>query len=155
MRGIWLISAFNATMTGYHFTNHARQLLAAAQEESRRLRHPRVGTEHLLLAISRDPGPTLARVLTNLRVPPAQLAHTLDGMVVAGTHQDADRPFADRLWTVVDMAMAEARQEKAEALDSPHLLLGLLGEGKGIGAQVLQDCGITIEATRRELAVDS
>jgi ATP-dependent Clp protease ATP-binding subunit ClpC len=140
-------------MNGYNFTERVRQILAAAREEAARLRHEYVGTEHILLALLADEGGVSAAVLTNLGVDREAVRALIEATVKTGNadpHHGPDLPYTSRAKRVLELAMAESRELHHTYVGSEHLLLGLVAEGKGIAAQVLQDSGVTLEGARAE-----
>jgi ATP-dependent Clp protease ATP-binding subunit ClpA len=143
-------------MNGYNFTERVRKVLAMAREEAEKLHHEYVGTEHLLLALLREGEGVAATVLTNLgadltRMHDQLLSTVRAGRAAAGT-TGPDLPYTSRAKKVLELAMSEARQLHHSYVGTEHLLLGLVGEEKGIAAQVLFDNGCTLDKTRTETA---
>ena len=137
-------------LTGFNFTEAVRRVLAGAREESRRLGHEYVGTEHLLLALTRlESGPVMTVVeragsnMTSIRA-------SVESIVRPGVtrRSDSELPYTSRAKKVLELTMEEARAMGANYIDCEHLLLGLLAEDKGIAAQVLVAAGVTLDDTR-------
>ena len=140
-------------MNGYNFTERVRKVLAFAREESVRLHHEYVGTEHILLGLIREGEGVSAAVLQNLGADCEALRNTVDEIVKRGKDTQAtgpDLPYTSRAKKVLELAMTEARELHHSYVGTEHLLLGLLREKKGIAAQVLVDAGITLDAARQE-----
>ena len=140
-------------MNGYNFTERVRKVLAMAREESGRLNHEYVGTEHILLGLIREREGVGATVMQNIGVDFNALELTIDSIVKkgrAGSPRPSDLPYTSRAKKVLELAMSEAREFNHSYVGSEHLLLGLLREEKGIAAQVLNDAGVTLTNAREE-----
>jgi len=141
-------------MNGYNFTDRVRKVLQMAREEAARLHHEYVGTEHILLGIIREGEGIAAAVLTNLNVDLEEVQRRIEETVKKGKAAAAagpDLPYTSRAKKVLEFAMAEARDLNHSYVGTEHLLLGVLREEKGIGAQVLTDAGVTLERAREEV----
>jgi ATP-dependent Clp protease ATP-binding subunit ClpA len=139
-------------MHGYNFTERVRKVLAMAREESVRLRHEYVGTEHILLGLVREGEGVAATILQNLGVDLDDIQQKIDETVKKGTGRPTgpDLPYTSRAKKVLELAMSEARELNHSYVGTEHLLLGLVREEKGIAAQVLVDAGITLDSAREE-----
>jgi ATP-dependent Clp protease ATP-binding subunit ClpC len=130
-----------------------QQVLKFAVEEARQLRHQYVGTEHLLLGLIRDGEGVGVAVLQNLGADRDKLRDAVTEVVQRG---DAWRarvdalPYTSRSRKVLDLARQEAARLGHSYVGTEHLLLGLLAEGRGLGGQVLQAAGLTLDAARAE-----
>lgn len=147
-------SSWAGRAAAYNFTDRVRKVLQMAREEAARLRHEYVGTEHLLLAVIKEGEGAAAAVLTNLNVDCEDIRKTVENVVKRGKARgaaDPDLPYTSRAKKVLELAMGEARDLRHAHVGTEHLLLGLLGEEKGIAAQVLADAGITLEVVRAEV----
>lgn len=143
-------------MNGYNFTERVRKVLAMAREESARLHHEYVGTEHLLLGLLREGEGVASTVLDRLAVDPARLSQRIDEVVKAGrvgAHIGPDLPYTSRAKKVLELAMAETREFHHSYVGTEHLLLGLLREDQGIAAQLMKEAGLTIDRVREEVLV--
>ena len=147
----------------YNFTDRVRKVLAMAREESIRLQHDYVGTEHILLGLIREGEGVAAAVLTNFSVDLEQVQERVEESVRRGKATIAlgDLPYNRGAKNVIQFAMAEARQLNHSYVGTEHLLLGLLREKKGIAvgllrrkkeiaAHVLGQLGVSLEDARRE-----
>src|ERR671916_550877 len=126
-------------MNGYNFTDRVRKVLQMAREEAARLHHEYVGTEHILLGLIREGEGVAAAVLTNLNVDLEDIQQKIEETVKKGKAAAAagpDLPYTSRAKKVLELAMTEARELNHSYVGTEHLLLGLLREEKGIGAQV-------------------
>jgi ATP-dependent Clp protease ATP-binding subunit ClpC len=161
-------------MNGFNFTERVRRVLQHAREEATALRHEYVGTEHILLALVEGGGVADA-ALTNLGVNPNTVRQKVldvvkpgpeDGIASAttaaggilgtiastiGLRPDRDLPYTSRAKKTLELSMSEARSLDHSYVGTEHLLLGLLREEKGIGAQVLTSMGVTTATVRDEV----
>jgi ATP-dependent Clp protease ATP-binding subunit ClpC len=141
-------------MNGYNFTDRVRKVLQLAREEAARVHHEYVGTEHILLGIIREGEGVAAAVLTNLNVDLEAIWERIEETVKqgkAGAQAGPDLPYTSRAKKVLEFSMSEARELNHAYVGTEHLLLGVLREQKGIGAQVLTEAGVTLEAARSEV----
>src|SRR6186713_901177 len=141
-------------MNGYNFTERVRKVLTMAREEAARLHHEYVGTEHILLGLIREGEGVAASVLQNLNVELDEIQQKIEETVKkgkAGQSTGPDLPYTSRAKKVLELAMSEAREVNHSYVGTEHLLLGLIREEKGIGAQVVIDSGITLAKARAEM----
>src|SRR3989454_7076252 len=141
-------------MSGYIFPDRVRRLLELAGEEATRLHHEHVGTEHILLGLIREGEGVAAAVLTNFNVDLEEVSAKIEETVKqgkAGARAGPDLPYTSRAKKVLEFSMMEARELNHRYVGTEHLLLGILREEKGIGAQVLTDAGVTLETARSEV----
>src|SRR5215831_12867335 len=121
-------------------------LIDRANDEAARHSHEYIGTEHLVLALSQPDAPQ--NPLLALRVERQRLYALIDEIIRRGsapTSADIERPFTSRTKQTFSFAAAVARELGHARIEVPHLLVGLMRERKGIGAQVLADQGLTEE----------
>jgi len=141
-------------MSGYNFTDRVRKVLQLAREEAHRLGHEYVGTEHILLGIIREGDGVAAAVRTNLNVDLEEISGRIEETVKKGkaaVPAGPDLPYTSRAKKVLEFSMSEARELNDKYVGTEHLLLGVLREEKGIGALVLTEAGVTLEAARSEV----
>lgn len=142
-------------MNGYNFTDKVRHILSLARDEAMRLHHPYIGTEHLLLGLTGDETSLAATVLEQLGIDMERVRDTLEQAVPPGKPTakiGPDLPYTSRAKKVLELAMAEAHEMNWAYVGTEHLLVGLLREEKGIGAQVLISAGLTVALARAEIA---
>src|SRR5215203_1027842 len=140
-------------MNGYNFTERVRKVLAMAREEAARLHHEYVGTEHILLGLIREGEGVAATVLQNLSVELDEIQQKIEETVKKGKAAQTtgpDLPYTSRAKKVLELSMSEARAFSHSYVGTEHLLLGVLAEQKGIGAQVLGSFGMTLDRARAE-----
>ena len=140
-------------MNGYNFTDRVRMVLQIAREEAARLQHEYVGTEHILLAILREGEGVAAATLTNLGVDFDEVTNYVNNTVKKGTHRsdNPDLPYTSRAKKILELSMSEALELNHHYVGTEHLLLGVLREEKGIGAQALTEVGIDVDKARNEV----
>jgi ATP-dependent Clp protease ATP-binding subunit ClpC len=134
------------------FSDEARQVVVLAQEEARVLKHNYLGTEHLLLGLLRVEEGIAGRTLASLDVTVEKVRREV--VRVVGRGEDVPRgqiPFTPRAKKVLELAVHESASLGHDILDSEHFLLGLLKEGEGVAALVLQELGVTPDAVRRRV----
>jgi ATP-dependent Clp protease ATP-binding subunit ClpA len=133
------------------FTEQARKVLSLAQEEAQRLQHNYIGTEHLLLGLVREGGGVAAAVLLKLGVELNKVRSTVEFIIGRGDRIVlGEIGLTPRAKKVIELAVDEARRMNHHYIGTEHLLLGLLREGEGIGAGVLESLGVRLEQVRRE-----
>ncbi len=131
------------------YTRRARGVVSRAHDEARRLGHPYLGTEHLLLAITRDGGCNAAHVLQDLGAELPELAESVEFLVHPGDQLfSGDPPHVPRLRAAVDLAEEEVRGRGRTSIGTEDLLLGLLRQGDNVAAKVLAAFGITTVLVR-------
>jgi hypothetical protein len=136
------------------FTDKARQAVVLAQEEARRLGHPEVGTEHLLLGLlAVDDASAGTRTLTALGIPLDDLRTEVEEHIGRGEGAPAGHlPFAPRNKKVLELSLREALQLGHNYIGTEHILLGLVREGESGAAQVLAGRGADLATVRQEVA---
>jgi len=134
------------------FTERVRKVMYLAREEAGRLQHDYIGTEHLLLGLIREGEGIAANVLTNLGLDLEVIRQTVESMVAApgSTLTLGEIPFTPKAKRVLELAIEEARQLGHNYVGTEHLLLGLIREGEGVAARVLQELGVDRKKVRDE-----
>jgi ATP-dependent Clp protease ATP-binding subunit ClpC len=134
------------------FTDRARRVVVLAQEEARMLNHNYIGTEHILLGLVHEGEGVAARVLTALGIGLKDVRHEIEEII--GQAQSAPTgqiPFTPRAKKVLELSLREALQLGHNYIGTEHILLGLVREGEGVGAQVLRKRGATLDGVRAEV----
>ncbi len=133
------------------FTKRARHVLVLAQEEAQRFQHNYIGTEHLLLGLVREEEGIAAQVLSNLGIEVDQVRHAVEAIIGRGERLVlGELGLTPRAKKVMELAMDEARRLNHRFIGTEHLLLGLIREGEGIAAGVLENLGLQLEQVRTE-----
>jgi prophage maintenance system killer protein len=134
------------------FSDHARHTLVLAQDEARLLNHTHVGTEHVLLGLVLQRAGHAGRVLDDLGVTVDAAREQIRELVGQGVRQPSGHvPFTPRAKRVLELAACEAPQLGHDYIDTEHILLGIIREGKGIGAQVLVKLGLDLNDVRQRV----
>jgi ATP-dependent Clp protease ATP-binding subunit ClpA len=136
----------------YNFTDRVRKVLAMAREETIRLEHDYIGTEHILLGLIREGAGMAVAVLTNLSVDPEQVQQMVENSVRPGKPRYGlgELPYNRGAMKVLEFAMAEARELNHDYVGTEHLLLGLLREERGVAGDVLTRLGTSLDEARQE-----
>jgi len=134
------------------FTERAKKVLTLAQEEAERSHHSYIGTEHLLLGLLREGEGLAAKVLNNLGVEIGKVRQTIESVLGRNERIIIQQIIpTSRVKKVIEISFEEARRMGHNYVGTEHLLLGLLIEGEGIAAHVLEDLGATLEKVRSEI----
>jgi ATP-dependent Clp protease ATP-binding subunit ClpA len=138
------------------FTDRARRVLVQAQQEAKLLEHNFIGTEHILLGLLADgedcPEEIAATALATfgITLPAARqkVAEALEPM--SSVSATGSPPFTPRTKKVLELSLREALQLSHQYIGTEHLLLGLVREGEGMGAQVIVTLGAELGAVRQK-----
>jgi ATP-dependent Clp protease ATP-binding subunit ClpA len=134
------------------FTERAKKVLTLAQEEAERSHHSYIGTEHLLLGLLREGEGLAGKVLNNLGVDINRVRQTIEFVLGRNEAIIFQQIIpTSRVKKVIEISFQEATRMGHNYVGTEHLLLGLLLEGEGIAAHVLQDLGVTLAAARSEI----
>lgn len=133
------------------FSERARRVLSLAQEEAQRFNHNYIGTEHILLGLVRETEGVAARVLAGLGVDLSKVRSAVEFIIGRGEKPaQGEIGLTPRAKKVVELAVDEARRMNHTYIGTEHLLIGLLREGEGVAAGVLESLGVTLEKVRGE-----
>ncbi|MBI4310239.1 MAG: NDP-hexose 4-ketoreductase, partial [Chloroflexi bacterium] len=134
------------------FSERARKVLSLAQEEAQRFNHNYIGTEHILLGLVRETDGVAARVLTNLGVELSKVRSAVEFIIGRGERRPApgEIGLTPRAKKVIELAVDEARRLNHHYIGTEHLLIGLMREGEGVAAGVLESLGVSLEKVRAE-----
>lgn len=134
------------------FTERARRVLTLAQEEALRFNHNYIGTEHLLLGLVREGEGVAAKVLSNMGVELNKVRSAVEFIIGRGDRAVmGDIGLTPRAKKVIELAVDEARRLGHHYIGTEHLLLGLVREGEGIAAGVLESLGVSLDKVRAEV----
>lgn len=135
------------------FTEHAKSVLQLEGREAQRMHHDHLGTEHLLLALVREPQGHGHRALESLGVTYKQIGLAVKDLVAAESHTEIPEDFhqTPRIMHVMQMAVEEARVHKHAHLGTEHLLLALLRESDGVAMKALSSLNLTADQVRHEV----
>ena len=134
------------------FTERAKHVISTAGK-SHASREQYVRTEHILLGLCREPDGIAARALENLGVDIESLAMEIEQQVQRGNAVPSsdEIAFTPRAKKVLELSVEEARRFNHSYIGTEHILLGLVKEGEGIAAKVLQDLKIDLEKIQAEV----
>src|SRR3954468_6821766 len=134
------------------FTERARKVLQLAQEEAQRFNHNYIGTEHLLLGLVREGEGVAAKVLANLGVELNKVRSAVEFIIGRGDRAvTGDIGLTPRAKKVIKLSVDEARRLGDHYIGTEHLLLGLVREGEGIAAGVLESLGVSLDKVRSQV----
>ncbi len=134
------------------FTEKAQQALVFGQQEANELNHNYVGTEHLLLGLIRQGDGIAAVALKNLGIDLEKVRNEVIKIIGRGNSGNTQIVgYTPRTKKVLELSMAEARTLNHNYIGTEHLLLGLIKEGEGVAAKILNDLGVNIEKARQEV----
>ncbi len=134
------------------FTERARRVIILAQEEAKRLNHSAVGTEHILLGIVREGEGVASKVLESLNISPDRVRAEIESAIGRGERTPYEEvAFTPRAKKVLELALDEARRLGHNYIGTEHLLLGLIREGEGVAARVLEAMGADLERVRAQV----
>jgi len=134
------------------FTERARRVIILAQEEAKRLNHSAVGTEHILLGIIREGEGVASKVLESLNISPDRVRAEIESAIGRGERTPYEEvAFTPRAKKVLELALDEARRLGHNYIGTEHLLLGLIREGEGVAARVLEAMGADLERVRAQV----
>ena len=134
------------------FSERARKVLSLAQEEAQRFNHNYIGTEHVLLGLTRVNEGTATKVLAGLGVDMEKVKSAVEYIIGEGDPSSTgDIGLTPRAKKVIELAVDEARRMTHQYIGTEHLLVGLLREGEGVAAGVLESLGVNLEQVRSEI----
>ncbi|MCL6498822.1 MAG: ATP-dependent Clp protease ATP-binding subunit ClpC, partial [Firmicutes bacterium] len=134
------------------FTERARRVIILAQDEAKRLNHSAVGTEHILLGIVREGEGVASKVLESLHISPERIRAEIESAIGRGDRTPYEEvTFTPRAKKVLELALDEARRLGHNYIGTEHLLLGLIREGEGVAARVLEAMGADLERVRAQV----
>ena len=134
------------------FTERAQRVIVLSQEEARRLGHNVVGTEHILLGLIAEGEDVAARSLLSMGISIDQVRGEVERIIGRGGQPTQGQiGFTPRSKRVLELAFDEARRLGHTYIGTEHLLLGLIREGEGVAAQVLNNLGADLEKVRAQV----
>ncbi|MEA5477460.1 ATP-dependent Clp protease ATP-binding subunit [Pseudanabaena galeata UHCC 0370] len=134
------------------FTEKAIKVIMLAQEEARRLGHNFVGTEQILLGLIGEGTGVAAKLLKSMGVNLKDARIEVEKIIGRGSGFVAvEIPFTPRAKRVLELSLEEARQLGHNYIGTEHLLLGLIREGEGVAARVLENLGVDLSKVRTQV----
>src|SRR6266851_1874809 len=134
------------------FTDRARRVVVLAQEEARMLNHNYIGTEHILLGLIHEGEGVAAKALESLGISLEAVRQQVEEIIGQGQQAPSGHiPFTPRAKKVLELSLREARRLGHNYIGTEHILLGLIHEGDGVGAQVLRGFGVDFNRARQQI----
>ena len=134
------------------FTDRARRVVVLAQEEARMLNHNYIGTEHILLGLIHEGEGVAAKALESMNISLQAVRDQVQDIIGKGQTAPAGHiPFTPRAKKVLELSLREALQLGHNYIGTEHILLGLIREGEGVAAQVLQKLGADLNRVRQQV----
>jgi ATP-dependent Clp protease ATP-binding subunit ClpC len=133
------------------FTERAQKVLALAQEEAVRLGHNNIGTEHILLGLIREGEGIAAKALVALGLSLEKIQDEVESLIGRGQEQPSNIAYTPRAKKVIELSMDEARKLGHTYVGTEHILLGLIREGEGVAARVLNNLGVSLNKARQQV----
>lgn len=133
------------------FTERAQKVLALAQEEAVRLGHNNIGTEHILLGLIREGEGIAAKALVALGLGPDKIQKEVETLIGRGQEGTQTIHYTPRAKKVIELSMDEARKLGHSYVGTEHILLGLIREGEGVAARVLNNLGVSLNKARQQV----
>lgn len=133
------------------FTERAQKVLSLAQEEAVRFGHNNIGTEHILLGLVREEEGIASKALIGLGLGLEKIEKEVEALIPQGTEQTLDIAYTPRAKKVIELSMDEGRKLGHTYVGTEHILLGLIREGEGIAARVLNNLGVSLNKARQKV----
>ncbi|WP_053364743.1 ATP-dependent protease ATP-binding subunit ClpC [Bacillus sp. FJAT-27245] len=133
------------------FTERAQKVLALAQEEAIRLGHNNIGTEHILLGLVREGDGIAAKALYGLGLGAEKIQNEVETLIGRGQEVPQTIHYTPRAKKVIELSMDEARKLGHSYVGTEHILLGLIREGEGVAARVLNNLGVSLNKARQQV----
>ncbi|WP_085993710.1 ATP-dependent protease ATP-binding subunit ClpC [Oceanobacillus senegalensis] len=133
------------------FTERAQKVLALSQEEAVRLGHNNIGTEHILLGLVREGEGIAAKALQSLGLEISQIQEEVEKLIGVGKQPMQSIHYTPRAKKVVELSQDEARKLGHSYVGTEHILLGLIREGEGVAARVLNNLGVSLNKARQQV----
>ncbi len=133
------------------FTERAQKVLSLAQEEAVRLGHNNIGTEHILLGLIREGEGIAAKALSGLGLGLEKIQEEVESLIGKGQEQPTNIAYTPRAKKVIELSMDEARKLGHTYVGTEHILLGLIREGEGVAARVLNNLGVSLNKARQQV----
>ncbi|PPS39994.1 helix-turn-helix transcriptional regulator [Chroococcidiopsis sp. TS-821] len=133
------------------FTRKATQVIALAQDESRRLGHQYVGTEQLLLGLLKEGTGTAAQILLAEGLNVENLRTEVEKRIGRGKGTPLDIPFTPRAKRVLELSVEQSQRLGDQYIGTEHLLLGILRERGGMAVRVLENLGVNPDSLEQRI----
>jgi ATP-dependent Clp protease ATP-binding subunit ClpC len=138
-------------MMSGRFTERAQKVLALSQEEAVRLGHNNIGTEHILLGLVREGDGIAAKALQLLGAEADKIQEEVEKLIGVGKQPMQSIHYTPRAKKVVELSQDEGRKLGHSYVGTEHILLGLIREGEGVAARVLNNLGVSLNKARQQV----
>ena len=133
------------------FSERARRVLSLSQEEAQRFNHNYIGSEHILLGLVRETDGVAAQVLGNLGLDLSRVRSAVEYLIgKEESNPQQDIGLTPRAKKLIELAVDEARRLNHTYIGTEHLLIGLMRDGEGVAAGILESLGVDIDRIRAE-----
>lgn len=133
------------------FTERAQKVLALSQEEAVRLGHNNIGTEHILLGLVSEGEGIAAKALYAIGLGADKIRDEVESLIGKGSEVSQTIHYTPRAKKVIELSMDEARKLGHSYVGTEHILLGLIREGEGVAARVLNNLGVSLNKARQQV----
>ncbi|MFC4389192.1 ATP-dependent protease ATP-binding subunit ClpC [Gracilibacillus marinus] len=133
------------------FTERAQKVLALSQEEAVRLGHNNIGTEHILLGLVSEGEGIAAKALHAIGLGAEKIREEVEQLIGKGNQVSQTIHYTPRAKKVIELSMDEARKLGHSYVGTEHILLGLIREGEGVAARVLNNLGVSLNKARQQV----
>ena len=135
------------------FSERARRVLSHAQQEALRFNQKHIGTEHILLGITKETEGIAAKVLVNLNIDLTKIQSAIEFIIEKGERKISDElTLTPRAKKLIELSVDEARRLNHHYIGTEHLLIGTMREGEGIASGVLESLGVNLDSLRSEIS---
>jgi ATP-dependent Clp protease ATP-binding subunit ClpA len=124
------------------FNEPAKQVLVYAKQEAIGFSHNYIGTEHILLGLLRENRGLAAQALDKLGVQLEQVRVAIEKLIGRGSVKQEEIDYVPRVRKVLSLALEEAEHQGSAYVHTEHILLGIVRDGGGVGADILDTCGV-------------
>ncbi|MCG8485059.1 MAG: ATP-dependent Clp protease ATP-binding subunit [Clostridia bacterium] len=133
------------------FTQTAKNAIAYAQDEAKKMGHSLIGSEHILLGLIREDEGVAAEALDNFGIDESQIREAILKLIgeASGTNTKL-LGFTQRTAKIIEISYLEAKKQGKGAIGTEHLLIGMIKEGNGIGVKALVELNIDLENLIKE-----
>lgn len=137
------------------FTDDAQRVLSFAQEAALELGHDYVGTEHVLIGLTKVKNGVAAKALEELGIVTEDIFEAVENQVGRGNKKATSIYMTPRVKNVLELAVQVANRMNHNYVGTEHILLGLLSDGGGVAVGILRAMNIRtddiVEAIRHIL----
>ncbi len=141
------------------FTDDAQKVLSLAQEAALELGHDYVGTEHVLIGLTKVKNSVAAKALKELGIVTENIFEAVEDHVGRGNKKVTSIYMTPRVKYILELAVQMANRMNHNYVGTEHILLGLLSDGSGVAAAILQSMDVrtndVVDAIRNILGSNS